>query len=153
MKVLWLVLLLAAPVSAEQRLALPTTSEQRVADLASWATVLTALTLDGLDTPRSRGPLLKTGLRVGLAIGTTQIVKQLVHRHRPCAPVCGIDSPDSSFFSMHTTLAFSTLGGPRLAFAIPLAVGTGTGRVLANKHWLTDTLVGAGVGAALSRIR
>lgn len=49
--------------------------------------------------------------------------------------------------------AFAGLGGPRLEFALPLAVSTGGLRVAADKHWLTDVLAGAAVGAITSRIR
>jgi membrane-associated phospholipid phosphatase len=94
-------------------------------------------------------------VRLGLTYGASQLVKMLVHRQRPCAPsnTCGIDTPDASFYSMHTAFAFETLGGPRLAVALPLSIGTGGLRIAANKHWLSDVLVGAAVGAATSRIR
>jgi membrane-associated phospholipid phosphatase len=102
--------------------------------------------------------------RVGVTFGAVYGLKKLFARRRPCsygpdvhgynyAESCGIDNPDYSFPSGHTAFAFSTIGGPRLAFALPLAVGTGGLRVAANKHWLTDTLAGAGIGLLTSRIR
>ncbi|MEY4762542.1 MAG: hypothetical protein RLZZ200_2398 [Pseudomonadota bacterium] len=150
--------------------ALPTEGERRVAEIASWATLLTAVALDARATigkcdgqDQCYRAVVMTGLRVGVTLGATALVKKLVHRTRPCAKgfsdaagydsACGIDDPDASFYSGHTALAFSTLGGPRLAFALPLSVGTGGLRVAAGKHWLTDVLVGAGVGALTSRIR
>jgi membrane-associated phospholipid phosphatase len=142
--------------------ALPTAGERRAADIASWGTVLTTLTLDGVQTWKAscEGPrdacfaaLGKAGLRVGGTVLLSEVVKRVVHRARPCAPACGIDSPYSSTWSMHTALAFSALGGPRLSIALPLAIGTGGLRVLGDKHWLSDVLLGAGVGALTSRIR
>lgn len=156
--------------------AFPTVHERHIADVVSWGTVLTAVSLDAVhmwktdcaDTwDRCEGALVKAGLRVGLTMGVAQLVKVIVHRRRPCATVgtaidmhgyneaeiCAPDSNDSSFYSLHTALAFSTLGGSRLAFALPLSVSTGGLRIAAGKHWLTDTLVGAGAGALTSRIR
>lgn len=92
-------------------------------------------------------------LRTGVTYGLVGLAKWLLPRERPCAPACGIDGADQSFFSGHTAIAFSTVGGPRLAFSLPLAIGTGNLRVAAGKHWITDVLVGAGVGLATSRIR
>lgn len=149
---------------------LPTENERLAASIASWATLGVALYLDADATiGKCKGQddcyraIVTSSLRVGATLGATALVKHLVHRTRPCAKglseaagydsACGIDNPDTSFFSGHTALAFSTIGGPRLAFSIPLAVGTGGLRVAAGKHWLTDTLVGAGVGALTSRIR
>ena len=78
---------------------------------------------------------------------TVEFAERVIERERP-------DGSDRlSFYSMHTAMAFQTLGGPRLAVALPVSVGTGGLRVAAGKHWLTDVLVGAGVGALTSRIR
>lgn len=141
---------------------LPTAGERRAADIASWGTVVAAVALDAHATWKTHcedswdeceGAMVRSALRVGLTLGVTQLVKMAVHRQRPCANECGFDSPNSSFYSMHTALAFSTLGGPRLAFALPLSVGTGGLRIAAGKHYLTDVLVGVGVGALTSRIR
>jgi membrane-associated phospholipid phosphatase len=83
------------------------------------------------------------GLRLGVTYGAAFAAKKLVHRERPCAPLdCGIDNPDFSFYVGHTALAFSTLGGPRLSVALPLAISTGGLRVAGGKHYLTDVLVG-----------
>jgi hypothetical protein len=136
--------------------ALPTATERQVADLASWGTVVAAVALDTKaswdSTDRGRAFKLQA-VRLGITIGAAQLVKVLTHRDRPCTPSCGIDSPNSSFYSLHTALAFQTLGGPRLTFALPLSISTGGLRIAAGKHWLTDVLVGAAAGAATSRIR
>ena len=136
--------------------ALPSAAGRRVADVASWATAIADVALDAKaswDSPNRGRMFALQGVRVGVTYGAVFAVKSLVHRQRPCAPECGIDNPDFSFYSAHTALAFSTLGGPRLVFALPLAVGTGGLRVAAGKHWLTDVLTGAAVGAVTSRIR
>lgn len=106
------------------------------------------------------------------ALALTQVTKFLVGRARPYtvgAPrellesAHGRSDQNLSFFSGHTSLAFSlvcasatiaTLRGSRhawLAWAagIPLALATATLRLAADKHWLSDVLVGAAVGAAV----
>lgn len=133
---------------------------KKASDIASWVTLGTAVALDAHATigkcdgqDECYHAIVTTGLRVGITLGATALVKHFVQKDRPCAPACGIDSPDSSFFSGHTALAFSTVGGPRLAFSLPLAIGTGGLRVAAGKHYWEDVLVGAGVGLLTSRIR
>lgn len=155
-------LLLAAPAAAQSlpvdRLTppLPTAGERQAADVASWATALTTIALDtkvSWDAADRRQAFVHQAERVGLTYGAAFAVKYLVHRTRPCAPSCGADNPDFSFFSAHTTIAFSTIGGPRLAVSLPLAVSTGGLRIAAGKHYLTDVLAGAAVGSLLSRLR
>lgn len=159
------IVLLAATSAAAQSFdgltpPLPTPTERKVADVASWATVIAAVALDAKATLGGCGDqdhcyhaIVFTGLRVGATYGAVFAAKALVHRQRPCAPDCGIDNPNYSFFSGHTALAFSTIGGPRLAVSLPLAISTGGLRVAAGKHYLSDVLVGAGVGLLTSRIR
>lgn len=145
--------LFAAPVFAQQ---LPTAAERRAADVASWVTVGATVTLDTVQAWRSPDRLValrQEGLRIGVTYAAVFAAKWLIHRDRPCAPDCGHDNAHMSFFSGHTALAFSTVGGPRLSVSIPLAVSTGGLRVAAGKHWPTDVLVGAGVGLLTSRIR
>jgi membrane-associated phospholipid phosphatase len=141
---------------------LPTAGERQAADIASWVTVSAAVALDAHATWKTHcqnswdeceWALVKSGMRVGITYGAVLLVKAIVHRERPCAPSCGIDHPDASFYSAHTALAFSTIGGPRLAVSLPLAISTGGLRLMANKHYLTDVLTGAAVGALTSRIR
>lgn len=160
--VVYIFLLAASVVSAQpvsiDRLApsLPTAGERRAADAVSWGLVVTAVALDARaswQSPDRGRAFVLQGARLGVTFGVAYLVKALVHRRRPCAPACGIDDPAYSFFSAHTAVAFSTVGGPRLSVSIPLAVGTGGLRIAAGKHWLTDVLVGAGVGALTSRIR
>ena len=151
------VLLHAVPVRGEEvRAALPSASGRQAADIASWGTALTAV---GFDTNASwdcadRAHCFQMqGIRIGVTYGVVWIAKRVVGRDRPCAPECGIDNPHSSFYSAHTALAFQTIGGPRLSVSLPLAISTGGLRVMAGKHWITDTLVGAAAGLLTSRIR
>jgi membrane-associated phospholipid phosphatase len=171
-KQIWIALALLAACRVAGAQALPidrytpplsTAAERHAADVASWVTVSAAVALDAHATWKTHcqgswdeceGAIVRSGLRVGVTYGAVFLVKALVHRQRPCAPSdCGSDSPDFSFYSAHTALAFSTLGGPRLAVSLPLAIGTGGLRIAAGKHYLTDVLTGAAVGALTSRIR
>ena len=123
---------------------------RHVADVASWVTVSAALALDAKvswDAPDRTKSLALFGVRAGLNYGAATLVKKLTHRVRPDG------SNDESFYSLHTAYGFSTMGGPRLAFVLPLAVSTGGLRIAAGKHWLTDVLAGAGVGFGTSFIR
>ncbi len=130
---------------------LPTHGERVAADVASYATLATVMALDfkaSWEDRNNRAHAVQMfAVRAFVTWGWAEIAKGLAARTRP-------DGSDAkSFYSQHTAHAFSTLGGPRVSFAIPLAVGTGGLRIAASKHYLTDVLVGAGVGALTSRIR
>ena len=150
-------LLYAMPAHAEIRVRLPTPGERHAADIASWGTVLADIALDvkaSWNCERRARCFELQGVRLGVTYGVDYLVKTAVHRMRPCAPNdCGIDKPNASFYSAHTAAAFQTLGGPRLAFALPFAIATGGLRVAAGKHWITDVLAGAGAGYLASKIR
>lgn len=154
----------ALPLQAQTRVdtwtpPLPSAKDRKVADVASWATVVSVVALDTMasfDSVDRRRAFVLQGARVGVTYGVVYLVKRLANRDRPCLRLrleCDNDSPQSSFYSAHTALAFSTIGGPRLAFVLPLAISTGGLRVAAGKHWLTDVLVGAGAGVLTSRLR
>lgn len=154
--------LLAGPVSA-QPIALdrltpefPNANAKKVADVASWVTALANVALDtrsSWDSDDRRRAFELQGVRIGLTYGVGLTVKHLVNRRRPCAPACGSDDNDGSFYSAHTALAFQAMGGPRLVVAVPLAVSTGGLRVAAGKHWLSDVIVGSVAGMLTSQIR
>lgn len=130
--------------------ALPTAGERRAASIASWVTVGTLIALDTRASWKSEDRSHALNMQAARLFATwtmASLAKGLANRERP-------DGSDrQSFYSMHTAMAFQTLGGPRVAFALPVSVGTGGLRVAAGKHWLTDVLVGAGVGALTSRLR
>jgi membrane-associated phospholipid phosphatase len=107
------------------------------------------------------------GLLIGFAVSRT--TKALVHRRRPCAvdsvPRCPNErliSARSSFFSEHTTAAFSVASAvafeavrrnePNVELISSIGIGTATlvglGRLYSHHHWLSDVLVGAAVGTA-----
>lgn len=108
---------------------------------------------------------------VVLAADLNQAVKFAVQRERPfvhaLAPADKASTAqpadnDLSFYSGHTTLAFSvatsaamvaSLRGYSLApvlwaVGLPLAAFTGYLRIAADKHYLTDVLLGAALGSA-----
>lgn len=144
---------------------LPTQTERKLAEVASWGTVLTSIALDVNHTYASckdqpaescYRAFAKQGARLGVVLAGTFVMNQVVGRARPCVGLpegCGIDSPNSSFPSMHTGFAFSTIGGASASWTLPLSFGTAAGRVAAGKHNLTDVIAGAGFGWLASRIR
>lgn len=116
------------------------------ADWASTGVVAAALVLPCLDDRTSRCVGV-SALRAGLSVGITEATKRLVPRERP-------DRSDrKSFFSGHTALAcVGGMASARQAIGSLLCAGAGYLRLAADRHWLTDVLVGAGVGFGLSRI-
>jgi len=107
----------------------------------------------------------------------TSIVQRAVGRERPFAQGCGTvghpacTSPDdrnTSFFSGHTSFAFTAAtllcfqhgrlnlygDGDRFVCPAALAVASLTGllRIGADRHWATDVLTGAAVGAAAGSV-
>lgn len=129
---------------------LPTQSERQAANIASWGTLGTTMALDiksAWDSPDRDRALRLAGERIAITAATGYLTKFLTHRMRPDG------SNAQSFFSLHTAFAFSTLGGPRRSVALSMSISTAGLRVAAGKHWLTDVLVGAGVGSLTSRIR
>lgn len=116
---------------------------QRIADIISYGTVFTNLTLDTIDSIRSQNTkqeLVQQGLRLGATIATTEILKRLISKERP-------DQSDlKSFPSMHTSIA-ATSQGWNYQVGITITGITGGGRILANKHDIIDVLVGFGIGS------
>ena len=116
-------------------------------------------------------------LALGITLGLTEIVKHAVGRARPYTADCGSDpsrpqcaggsDAHASFYSGHTSMAFTSAGfscamhlSRRLyddagadiaacASSIALAAGTGILRVAADRHYLTDVLLGAITGFAV----
>jgi membrane-associated phospholipid phosphatase len=110
---------------------------------------------------------------VAIAGTLDQIAKLLVARQRPFAHFRepagpGPRDPDEnlSFYSGHTSLAFSlavasgtiaSMRGYRLApvvwvTSLPVALMTGYFRIAADKHYLTDVLAGAVFGSAVGLV-
>jgi membrane-associated phospholipid phosphatase len=94
----------------------------------------------------------------------TQAMKFTVGRERPFVhfgpPGMHSDDDDASFFSGHSALVFGVVTSAGMiahrhhyktepyiwGIGLPLAVATGYLRIAGDKHYLTDVLVGAGVG-------
>lgn len=148
MKVMLFVVVLAtaAPVSAEDSAAW--SSHRAVADWISTGLVAGQIGADAVMSWRAVDRKHAFGcqaLRLGVTIGAAELSKALVHRTRPDG------SDQKSFFSEHTALAIASSGW-RVSVGIPIAFGAGYGRTAAGKHYLTDVLVGAGVGALAQRL-
>jgi len=108
---------------------------------------------------------------VAVAALANQAVKYSVGRRRPYAhfnPPSFEQDPDQnlSFYSGHTNLAFSTVTGLYMVLehedspwapwvlvgGLPIAAGVGALRIAADKHYLTDVLTGALLGAGFSSL-
>ena len=101
-----------------------------------------------------------------LAIDLNQLVKFVVGRQRPLVRA-GVDYPaddaNLSFYSGHTTLAFvlatssatvASMRGYRWApwiwgTGLTVAAATGYFRIAADRHYLSDVVVGAVIGSAV----
>lgn len=131
---------LASPVYAD---------DTKLADWGSWATAITNVTFDTVHSfraPNKREALTKQGVRLGLTIGTSELIKRIVHKTRPDG------SDDKSFWSEHSAIAAASQGwnyyvGGSLTF------GTMAGRVEAKRHYKLDVGVGASVGTLFGLIR
>jgi len=100
---------------------------------------------------------------VSIASFTNALVKDVAARRRPSTDAMQFGSRNRSFYSGHTSLAFSlatataAVSGLRGYEATPwvwgvgltLASGVGFLRLAGDAHWLTDVLVGAAVGGAI----
>ena len=139
MKSLIIVLLLASPVYAQQ------TNAQKAWDIASYGTVAANIGLDTIHNVRDSNRkvlLIREGVNIGVTVGLSELIKHFVHEDRP-------DHSDmKSFWSEHTALA-ATTGGWNVSVGWSLTIGTGVGRVEANRHHPWDVLVGALVGTGV----
>lgn len=129
------------------------------------------------DSPDVAWQILMTGFQARVTAGfLTRIAHVAVGRNRPfkekCLsgeytdPLCEGDGHYNSFFSGHTSLVFASAGAVCAVHEnIPLygggtlddaacvgtlisATGTAIFRLVSDRHWATDVLLGAGVGFA-----
>lgn len=117
------------------------------AQIISNITVGVSIGLDTWDSWKStdrKRAFIKQGERTAIVLGATELVKRLTHRTRPDG------SDDLSFFSEHTEFASMNR---RWQISVPLMTSTGYLRIAANKHYLTDVIVGGLVGSLVNRIR
>jgi hypothetical protein len=156
-----------------------TTAAATISDVAGFVLVpLAAFGLDGLAAAHdgAAGDVPEDGLLIAeatvVAGDVTQLTKFLVGRERPFVhalppeekPLAPQSSGNNlSFFSGHTSTTFalaasagtiSTLRGYRWAGATwsvggALAATTAYLRIAADKHWFTDVVIGAIVGAGI----
>jgi membrane-associated phospholipid phosphatase len=132
--------------------------------------VLPSAFLLGSDQPAQGRELLLSVESGAITAAVLQVVKHRVNRPRPYAHYCRLGCGDDlgerdtqlSFFSEHTAVAFSfavsagTIASMRsyknagwvLGSGLTLAAATGYLRIAADRHYFTDVLMGALVGAA-----
>jgi hypothetical protein len=119
----------------------------RDAQIISNITVGISIGLDTWDSWKSvdrKRAFIKQGERTIILILSDEISKRVFHRTRP-------DGSDNlSFPSEHTGFAAMNR---RWEIQVPMSIGTGYLRIAANKHYLTDVIVGGIVGSLVNRIR
>ena len=125
-----------------------TDGERHVADVISTSTVAASIAFDTWHSFRADNRKVafeQQALRMGATVLTTEVLKRVIHRRRP-------DGSDNySFPSEHTALAVASTGW-RFQVSFPLSLGSGYLRTAAAKHYPTDVLAGAGIGALFMRI-
>ena len=138
----------------------------RAADKLSWITEFSPLVLlVGVNRDRVRETALPVFQAFGTTYFVTHVVKVVAARERPIVHFGGTvpNGANASFFSGHSSGAFSVVFALARVNAdrddpstkwiwmagVPLAAATGYLRVAADKHYVTDVLTGAAVGAAL----
>ena len=135
------IILLTSPVYADS-------DDKRLADWASYTTVITNVTFDTIHSYRSidrRKAFTRQGLRLGLTVASSEIIKRIVHKTRPDG------SDDKSFWSEHSAIA-ATSQGWNFYIGGSLTFGTMAGRVEAKRHFPLDVAVGASVGTLIERL-
>lgn len=135
-------LMISMPVAAEPTpLRLPVDARPvaaRVSD-ASMMAVTAMRTYDAWHDGDRKHAFLEMGCEAALTLGPIEVLKRTVHRTRPDG------SDNNSLPSGHTGYAMA-MGGWQ--WAVPVAAL----RQMAWKHYLTDTLVGAGIGWLATRM-
>lgn len=144
-RVALLAVLMAVPVAAQETQPLAWAAEHRaLAGHLSDGSVAAAIALDTAHSVRTH-TWKPQACRMGLTIGTTEIVKRVVNRTRP-------DGSDrSSFWSEHTAVAMQASGW-RFSIGVPIAIGAGYFRMAANKHYASDVAAGALMGFVAQKV-
>ncbi len=120
-------------------------SNTSAANITSYIPVAASIVYDSYKSYKSedrKKAYALQGLKTGVNLLSAELIKLAVHRTRPD------HSDNKSFPSEHTEL---TAMGSSIAISIPLAAGTGYLRMAANKHFLTDTITGLGIGFLTGR--
>jgi membrane-associated phospholipid phosphatase len=138
-----LLLMFAWPAAADEPTPFAWPAEQRpIAKAVADAAVTLAIALDTVHSLRAddRGEaFIDQGCRLGVAVGATVLVKNLVHRDRPD------HSNRFSFPSGHTANSMASAGW-RYSIGVPISLGAAFGRMGAYKHYPTDIVGGALIG-------
>ncbi|MCI0571850.1 MAG: phosphatase PAP2 family protein [Myxococcaceae bacterium] len=155
---------------AEKKLALVSDGVAFAAIPLSMLGLQTSLAARSGALPQAGEDALMVAEAVALSALLTQGVKFAVGRARPfvhaSTPLAATDAPDDhylSFFSGHSSFAFSAVVAAGTvaelrgregrwvlwAVGLPLAAAVPVFRMTADKHYLSDVLVGSAVGAAV----
>lgn len=147
----------------------------RSSDILQYSLMAAPLVLDSYHLLAKTGdelnwrPLVSDFVAFGVTFGFTTLAKEFLSRDRPYVQecngqriydnACGTSTSNKSFFSGHTSMAFTgaallcsdnmrTNGLPVgvCIMAMGAAATTGVLRIMADKHYATDVLVGAAVG-------
>lgn len=148
-----------------------------------WAGALGAAVVPGVSDHGSLGTNLRMfGETALITVGTTEVLKRAVARHRPytyntelddetIAQMVGSDSTDAraSFPSGHSSMAFAaatftasvlttsydwstSVDATVWAVTLGAATATAIGRVQAGKHFPSDVIIGAVLGSAVGML-
>lgn len=140
-----------------------TTGGQKSADVARWIVAGVAVAADAVEcrhaTDHRTRCYATLSIRQGVAQAASIGLAHAFPRLRPCAPSCGLDSPDNDIPSRHMATTASTFPlpsaglGPRVVVAMTGTVLVGILSGKATKHDAVGVLTGAAVGYAASFIR
>lgn len=118
------------------------TTAQSVNNAVSYGTVGANVLFDvihDLQAPNKSCALKQEALKVGFAVGISEVLKLVIHRQRP-------DLSDyKDFPSEHTAIAFASSGWS-VSWGYSFAIGTGVERHTADRHDWVGVLGGVAVG-------
>lgn len=118
---------------------------------ASYVTLGASISLSLLTFSNSK-EFLSVVETYGLTTFTTFLFQKGIARARPCSDSPTCQEPSESFFSGHTSIAFTAAGitcrkgGTLCPVTLGLASFTGLLRIISDRHYFSDVLVGAAVG-------
>jgi len=124
------------------------TDDHKLIDTISYISVAANLTLDTINSLQSEdrtNALKNQAIRTSITIGTSELLKRIIHETRPDL------SDDMSWPSEHSALSCVSVNvrdGKKFAVEFPVAFLTMFGRVKAHKHYWWDVLSGCGIGIA-----
>lgn len=142
---LLLLLLCPTPAQAQEPTPLRWRGHERLADHLTTAIVAGQIGAEfahAWQQPDRRRAFGCLALENGVGLAVNETLKRIIPRLRP-------DGSDrKSFPSMHNMLTAANARGWRWSFTATMVVG----RPAAHKHYLSDSLIGFGLGAGVGRI-